>query len=48
MGDYHLRICERFGVKLPLSTRLAWPSGLIQQISAMQIDNYLKLIYIDK
>jgi len=21
MGDYHVRFCERFGVKVPLSTR---------------------------
>ena len=24
MGDYHVRFCERFGVKLPLSTRPRW------------------------
>ena len=24
MGDYHVRFCERFGVKVPLSTRPTW------------------------
>lgn len=24
MGDYHVRFCERFGVKFPLSTRPRW------------------------
>jgi hypothetical protein len=39
MGDYHVRFCERLGVKLPLSTRHK-PLGNIPHIKKIRLNSF--------